>query len=103
MHATRLANLFRWPCDGIRLDDIEEGLSLPTNDARTRDSHTDADVPNGRCRALLIGIAYRGELLNTHTDVDRYRDVLLGTCPSLFWDFFPHLFYCSLSSLLSRS
>lgn len=44
----------------------------------------DADVPNGRRRALLIGIAYHGELLNTHRDVDRYRDVLLGTLPPFF-------------------
>ncbi|KAI9440266.1 caspase domain-containing protein [Lactarius psammicola] len=100
-HATRLANLFRWssvPGGRIRLDDIEEGHSLPTDDAMTRGPHAAADMPNnGRRRALLIGIAYHGELLNTHKDVDRYRDVLLGTSErlsSLFLFNFPHLFYC---------
>ncbi|KAH9164042.1 caspase domain-containing protein [Lactarius sanguifluus] len=81
-HATRLANLFRWsssPGGRIRLDDIEEGQSLPTADDGARGPHAYTDVPNGRRRALLIGIAYHGELLNTHEDVDRYRDVLLGT------------------------
>ncbi|KAH8989864.1 caspase domain-containing protein [Lactarius hatsudake] len=81
-HATRLANLFRWsssPGGRIRLDDIEEGQSLPADDDGTRGPHAYTDVPNGRRRALLIGIAYHGELLNTHKDVDRYRDVLLGT------------------------
>ncbi|KAH9005350.1 caspase domain-containing protein [Lactarius deliciosus] len=81
-HATRLANLFRWsssPGGRIRLDDIEEGQSLPAADNGTRGPHAYTDVPNGRRRALLIGIAYHGELLNTHKDVDRYRDVLLGT------------------------
>jgi hypothetical protein len=101
-HATRFANLFRWPSGSIRLDDIEEGLSLPADDARTRGSHTDADVPNGRRRALLIGIAYHGELLNTHKDVDRYRDVLLGklTCPP-FFVFFPICFIVLSLFLLS--
>ncbi|KAI0290174.1 caspase domain-containing protein [Russula brevipes] len=35
-------------------------------------------APSARRRALLIGIAYRGELLNTHQDVDRYRGVLIA-------------------------
>ena len=82
-HATRLAHLFS--LSSIRLDDIEEGLSLPADDTGSRGPHADADsdLPNGRQRALLIGIAYNGELSNTHKDVDRYRDMLLGT-PSLF-------------------
>ena len=36
-------------------------------------------VPSGRRLALLIGISYRGKLLNKHQNVDRYRDVLIGT------------------------
>ena len=42
---------------------------------------TEAAQPSiqfGRHRALLVGISYR-ELLNTHQDVDRYRNVLIGT------------------------
>ncbi|KAN0136665.1 Caspase domain containing protein [Lactarius tabidus] len=75
-HTTRFAHLFR---DRIHLDDIEEGLSLPADDTKTRVPHADADVLDGRRRVLLIGIAYHGELLNTNKDVDRYRDLLLGT------------------------
>ncbi|KAF8258284.1 caspase domain-containing protein [Lactarius quietus] len=81
-HTPRLAHLLRSSSiagSRIHLDDIEEGLSMPTNDTSTRGSRTDTDVLDGRRRALLIGIAYHGELLNTHKDVDRYRDVLLGT------------------------
>src|SRR6266702_5394887 len=93
-HAARLANLFRWS-GRIRLDDIDKCQSLPADDVGARGPHADADVPNGRRRALLIGIAYHGELLNTHKDVDRYRDVLLGT-PERRSSLFPicHLFYC---------
>lgn len=80
-HATRLAHPFR--LSSTRLDDIEEGLSLTVNDTDARGPHADAEVFNGRRRALLIGIAYNGELSNTHKDVDRYRDMLLGTL-SLF-------------------
>jgi hypothetical protein len=76
-HASRLAQQFRIADGRIRLDDIEEG------DTIARGPHTDTDVLDGRRRALLIGIAYNGELPNTHKDIDRYRDVLLGT-PSLF-------------------
>jgi hypothetical protein len=101
-HATRFAHLFR---DRIHLDDIEEGLTLPVDDTSTRGPHADADVLDGRRRALLIGIAYHGELLNTHKDVDRYRDLLLGTShePSLLcFTFFPHSFYCLAFFLLSH-
>jgi hypothetical protein len=65
-----------------RLADIEEGI-LPAGD-RTEDTETVVAQGIPRCgsssrqRALLIGISYNGELLNTHKDVDRYRDVLLG-------------------------
>jgi hypothetical protein len=90
-HATRFAHLFR---DRIHLDDIEDGLSLPADDTKTRVPHAEADVLDGRRRALLIGIAYHGELLNTHKDVDRYRDLLLGTPSLLCFTFFPHWFYC---------
>jgi len=77
VHVPRLTHLFR--SSGIVLDDLEEGLSLPTEDTNARGLHADTDVFEGRRRALLIGIAYHGELLNSHKDVDRYRDVLQGT------------------------
>jgi hypothetical protein len=98
-HASRLAQQFRIADGRIRLDDIEEG------DTIARGPHTDTDVLDGRRRALLIGIAYNGELPNTHKDIDRYRDVLLGT-PSLFCVlafFFPHWCYCLPLFLLSCS
>lgn len=83
MRAGRLIKLLRWPTTSrTRVADVEEGL-LPDGD-RTKD--TEAVVAEGvpqcglssRRRALLIGISYNGELLNTHKDVDQYRDVLLG-------------------------
>jgi len=64
---------------GIRLTDVEEGLppdcaiAAAAQVAQSRTFHSSA-----RRRALLIGISYHGELLNTHQDVDRYRDVLIG-------------------------
>ena len=93
-YTTRFAHLFRIADGRIRLDDVEEG------DTSARGPHPDTDVLDGRRRALLIGIAYNGELPNTHKDIDRYRDVLLGT-PSLFCVlafFFPH--WCFLIVLL---
>ena len=87
-HATQLAHLPQLSSitgNRIHVDDIEEGLTLPG----TRGRHVDTDVLDGRRRALLIGIAYHGELLNTHKDLDRYRDVLLGTHPrSLLFVFY---------------
>lgn len=65
---------------GIRLTDVEEGL--PPDCATTAAAQV-AQPPSfpssARRRALLIGISYHGELLNTHQDVDRYRDVLIVT------------------------
>src|SRR6266404_3973634 len=94
-HATPLANLFRsFNIPGYR--DIEAGLSPPSD----HHGEEEDDMPTGRRRALLIGIAYHGELLNTHKDVDRYRDLLLGTVRtplSMFLFYFPHwFFYCLL-------
>jgi len=64
---------------GIHLTDVEEGLPP---DCATAAAAQVAQPPtfssSARRRALLIGISYHGELLNTHQDVDRYRDVLIG-------------------------
>ncbi|KAI9511063.1 caspase domain-containing protein [Russula earlei] len=73
-------------------DDVEEGLSRDGNgvhaqpeDVATTEKNVGSALPfalsagTRRSRALLIGITYRGELLNTHKDVDRYRDVLIAT------------------------
>jgi len=69
---------------GIRLGDVEEGL-LPPDSTSTAAQAAQFSAPgpipvpsSARRRALLVGIAYHGELLNTHQDVDRYRDVLIG-------------------------
>jgi hypothetical protein len=69
---------------GIRLTDVEEGLIPPDIPAAAAVAAQVAQLSNPatssstRRRALLVGIAYHGELLNTHQDVDRYRDVLIG-------------------------
>jgi hypothetical protein len=84
-HTRRLGNLLRrLTCGRIRPSDIEEGLPsannggvVPAAEAATQVAQI--STPSGRRRALLIGISYHGELLNTHQDVDRYRDVLIGT------------------------
>ena len=64
---------------GIRLTDVEEGLPPDCATAATTQVAQPPSFPSSaRRRALLIGISYQGELLNTHQDVDRYRDVLIG-------------------------
>jgi hypothetical protein len=66
---------------GIRLSDVEEGLLPADNPATAAQFPASGPIPvpsSTRRRALLVGIAYHGELLNTHQDVDRYRDVLIG-------------------------
>ncbi len=97
-HTRRLGNLLR-RLRRARLADIEEGLSfdisvVPAAEAAAHVAQPSG--PSGRRRALLIGISYCGELLNTHQDVDRYRNVLIdthATTPSnfitfiLYWDF----------------
>ncbi|KAI0297814.1 caspase domain-containing protein [Multifurca ochricompacta] len=86
--ASRLANLFRWPTSGRRthIGDVEEGLPSTGHFVPGSEAVAMRPAPSSRCRsssfsgrrrALLIGISYRGELLNTHKDVDRYRGVLL--------------------------
>jgi len=71
----------------IHLTDVEEGLVPPDNPAAAAAAAAVAAqvaqlsnpaTSSTRRRALLVGIAYHGELLNTHQDVDRYRDVLIG-------------------------
>lgn len=66
---------------GIRLTDVEEGLP-PDCATATATAAPVTQAPSfpssARRRALLIGISYHGELLNSHQDVDRYRDVLIG-------------------------
>ena len=80
----------------VRPADVEEGI-VPYNIdvqqqgivaaamAQVPSQLSSAPSPSGpgsaQRRALLVGIAYHGELLNTHQDVDRYRDVLIGTPP----------------------
>jgi len=68
---------------GIRLTDVEEGLVPPDNSAAVAAQVAQLSNPatstSTRRRALLVGIAYHGELLNTHQDVDRYRDVLIAS------------------------
>lgn len=82
-HSHRLGNLLRrLTCSRVRFTDIEEGLPsdnivVPT--AQVTAQVAQPSVQSGRCRALLIGISYGGELLNTHQDVDRYRNVLIVT------------------------
>ena len=64
---------------GIRLTDVEEGLPPDCVTAATIHVAQPPSFPSSaRRRAQLIGISYQGELLNTHQDVDRYRDVLIG-------------------------
>jgi len=69
---------------GIHLTDVEEGLVPPDNPAAAAAvaaqvaQLSNPATSSTRRRALLVGIAYHGELLNTHQDVDRYRDVLIG-------------------------
>ncbi len=71
---------------GIHLTDVEEGLVPPDNPAaaaaavaaQVAQLSNPATSSSTRRRALLVGITYHGELLNTHQDVDRYRDVLMG-------------------------
>jgi hypothetical protein len=80
-HTRRLGGLLR-RLRRARLADIEEGL--PSDNSVVPAAEAAAHVaqpssPSGRRRALLIGISYRGELLNTHQDVDRYRNVLIAT------------------------
>ena len=64
----------RLACGRFRPTDIEEGL-LPINNgaiapvAEATAQVAQLSVPSGRSRALLIGISYRGKLLNTHQDV----------------------------------
>ena len=84
-HTRRLGSLLRrLTCGRIRPTDIEEGVPanngavVPVAEAAAQVAQL-SSVPSGRRRALLIGISYHGELLNTHQDVDRYRDVLIGT------------------------
>jgi hypothetical protein len=78
----------------VRHADVERAIPLPNDDDEAQDaSANEKGLPQqpfvsskstGRRRALLIGITYRGELLNTHRDVDRYRDVLIGTISIVF-------------------
>lgn len=64
---------------GIRITDVEEGLPPDCATAATTQVAQPPSFPSSaRRRALLIGISYQGELLNTHQDVDRYRDVLIA-------------------------
>jgi hypothetical protein len=84
-HTRRLAKrLYRLTgMGGIRLTDVEEGLAPPDNSAaavaaQVAQLSNPATSTSTRRRALLVGIAYHGELLNTHQDIDRYRDVLIG-------------------------
>ncbi|KAF8492193.1 caspase domain-containing protein [Russula emetica] len=80
-HTRRLGNLLRrLTCSSVRLADIEEGLpsgNMVVPAAEGTAQVAQPSVQSGRRRALLIGISYRGELLNTHQDVDRYRNVLI--------------------------
>ena len=82
-HTRRLGNLLRrLTCSPVRLADIEEGLPSDNNVVPAVEEMAQVAQPSvqsGRRRALLIGISYGGELLNTHQDVDRYRNVLIGT------------------------
>lgn len=86
-HTRRLGSLLRrLTCGRFRPTDIEEGVPpannagvVPVAEAATAQVAQLSSAPSGRRRALLIGISYHGELLNTHQDVDRYRDVLIGT------------------------
>ena len=85
-HARRLTKrLCRLTGTGsISLSDVEEGLLPPDKTAaaaQVAQLSSSGLIPapsSARRRALLVGIAYHGELLNTHQDVDRYRDVLIG-------------------------
>jgi hypothetical protein len=75
--------LRRFTSGRTRVADVERGLPPDSNGALGVAAAAAAPVaqvtaPSARRRALLIGIAYRGELLNTHQDVDRYRGVLIG-------------------------
>ena len=84
-HSRRLGSLLRrLTCSHVRLTDVEEALPSDKNVVvpaaeGTAQVAQQPFVQSGRRRALLIGISYRGELLNTHQDVDRYRNVLIGT------------------------
>ncbi|KAH9991895.1 caspase domain-containing protein [Russula vinacea] len=86
-HTRRLGSLLRrLTCGRFRPTDIEEGVPpannagvVPVAEAATAQVAQLSSAPSGRRRALLIGISYHGELLNTHQDVDRYRDVLIAS------------------------
>ncbi|KAH9979131.1 caspase domain-containing protein [Russula compacta] len=98
-HTRRLVKHFRrMTSSRVRLADVEEGVVpynidvqqqqqqqgvIPAPMAQVSSQVSSAPSPSGsgfaQRRALLIGIAYHGELLNTHQDVDRYRDVLIAT------------------------
>ncbi|KAH9959978.1 caspase domain-containing protein [Russula dissimulans] len=90
LHTRRLLRHLRRLVGGhVRHADVERAIPLPNDDDEAQDaSANEKGLPQqpfvsskstGRRRALLIGITYRGELLNTHRDVDRYRDVLIAT------------------------
>jgi hypothetical protein len=84
-HASRLVRVLRWPTTGRtrpRPTDLEGGMPPACSQKKDTEPVVTQGIPrcssSPRRRALLIGISYNGELLNTHKDVDRYRDVLLG-------------------------
>ena len=85
---TRLRNLLhRLTCNHVHLTDIEKAfppdkiIVVPAAEGTAQVAQP--FVHSGRRRALLIGISYRGGLLNTHQDDDRYRNVLIGTQAAL--------------------
>lgn len=91
---------------GIRLTDVEEGLPPDCATAAAAQVAQPPTFPSStRRRALLIGISYHGELLNTHQDVDRHRDVLIGKFiaagahhPQLMFYLFVHHSYVWIST-----
>ncbi|KAI0261894.1 caspase domain-containing protein [Gloeopeniophorella convolvens] len=73
-----LGSVLPWP-RRIRLPDEEEGGAPDSTGGVLAAAGSVARSRLGVRRALLVGISYRGELLNTHKDVDRYSTLLLDS------------------------
>ena len=74
---TLLSRCFRWPF----------GMANTTGTIRLPDDEEDkSDGQRSKRRALLVGISYNGDhnkwpaLDGPHEDVDRFRQLLTGTC-----------------------
>jgi len=82
-HSSGLGSILHWPtCDRVCLANVEVGFASDNNVVPAAEGTAHVARPfvqSGRCRALLIGISYRGELFDAHQDVDRYSNVLIGT------------------------